>query len=68
MQARSSQDRARFRSDFQRLAGGHDAQLCAILADQANLFVTDILVNLISRIADIEAPPVNLTRKIQKRG
>jgi hypothetical protein len=46
-----------FVGDRERLCGGHDAELLTRSADQANLAVTDILVELMCIAANTEAPP-----------
>ena len=51
-------------SDAQRLVGGHDAQLLAGIADQADLFVVDLFVQLMHDLANAKAPPIKIKTRM----
>ena len=49
--------------DVKSLLRGHDAQLSAVLTDQANLFITDVFVDFMSCVDDVKAPPLKTENK-----
>ena len=48
-----------FLCDLQSLIRRHNTKLFALAADQAHLLVADLLVDLMSHVANTEAPPKN---------
>ena len=60
------QVQVRFSGPFQGLAGGQDAQLLAGGGNQTDLAVPNLVVDLMTHVADTKAPPI--LRYIQKNG
>ena len=50
---------------LERLRGGHDAKLLAVVGNNSYLLITDLLIDLLFFAADVKAPPGN---SIKKRG
>ena len=44
-------------SNVQSRRRGHDAQLSAVIPDETDLLITDLLIDLICRVADAQTPP-----------
>ena len=44
--------------DVQSLLAGHDAQLLSAFADQSDLLIVDLFIQLMLYLANTEAPPI----------